>query len=768
MPLYLPKERILARFRVTNDDEFGDVFHDEFRALLDQLGPWNCELIESFEEFVLEPDAPMESIRARADYVSDEAAWVVIHWDMPQGSAVPYREYGHPGVRVVSASSRGTSIIALSRDAAFAALAESYFPVRLLWHVWQNEEGDLKRLARTALEGDEKAILLLADALVDSGHPLAASARVVCANVLGIGQAEGLSAFPLTSSPRTLGLLPGGSAAFIHHERGFIELRYLSDWRVIPGTRHLVPELAPERGPNTAFSPCGRFLAVKASGTITCWRVHPWGLLWRLERPEAERAENVQFSPDGTMVGASSGDGKLRVWDVASGDELGACLHPRDARALNLTDAGWAFLSVDGRFGLCAPRDDAGVQWSPLPGGINCHRVNGPLASPDATRLVGRMSVGRSENIVLINVPSRKKVSSHSINGFQSPIGFTPDGRRFFTMYSDSLLAWDGHSGKPVGSVEVKGLFDRHAFSADGGTVIGWSYEGSVLRAMPIGRPDVPEPARLDLEASIRAVAVSPDGKRAVAAAPRSYDLVEVSPTGKRLAGFNFQGALAVAYSPDGLLLAGRCDGTVVLHEGNDECWHAELGAEVRCVAVSPGGGRFAAGLATGVVVLFGEDGRELWRTTAHAGPVIGLSFGGAKHLLSASAGGAVFRIDAEQGMATQEHDAGAALSSLAVSPEGITAVVVPGKKAVLFGAGGTREITSLCPFSACFVSPDVLAVGCWGEVVFLRLPGGEVIRRIAAGEAEVASVAWAERGHVLASGGWDRHLRIFRLGPMA
>ena len=44
----------------------------------------------------------------------------------------------------------------------------------------------------------------------------------------------------------------------------------------------------------------------------------------------------------------------------------------------------------------------------------------------------------------------------------------------------------------------------------------------------------------------------------------------------------------------------------------------------------------------------------------------------------------------------------------------------------------GGRSLDGLCPFSACFVASDVLAVGGWGQVAMVRLPALAVEKRLA------------------------------------
>ena len=109
--------------------------------------------------------------------------------------------------------------------------------------------------------------------------------------------------------------------------------------------------------------------------------------------------------------------------------------------------------------------------------------------------------------------------------------------------------------------------------------------------------------------------------------------------------------------------------------------WRLGAGAAV----LGLGFGLFAAGLASGAVVLFNERGRELFRTTAHNGAITALAFDGADSLLSAGEDGFVFKIDTESGEAEDQQPVAKIADGIAAqqaqchqTPEGCIAEPLP------------------------------------------------------------------------------------------
>jgi WD40 repeat protein/serine/threonine protein kinase len=180
------------------------------------------------------------------------------------------------------------------------------------------------------------------------------------------------------------------------------------------------------------ISPDGKLLAVvDSSGTVPVWDLATRQRLWQLT-PGRE----VVFSPDSTMLAASSGNA-VRLWDVASREPV-AALTGHVAEVLCLAFA------------------------------------------PDGRTLAAGDSVG---TLHLWDVVQKRQLASrrgHSSN--ICSVVFSPDGRRLATGGGDrTLKLWDVAPLQEVASLtDHDGPVNCVAFSHDGNTLVTTSADGTV------------------------------------------------------------------------------------------------------------------------------------------------------------------------------------------------------------------------------------------------------------------------------------------------
>ena len=265
---------------------------------------------------------------------------------------------------------------------------------------------------------------------------------------------------------------------------------------------------------------------------------------------------SVAFSPDGRRLASTSYDQTVRLWDVATGDEL--------RRFTGHTD-----------------------------------RVNHVAFSPGGTRLAG----STDQTILLWDVATGDRL--RRFTGHTETVicvAFSPDGRLLASASSDQTVRlWDVATGNELRQITVtRDPFGVNsvAFSPDGTRLASASYDKTIrLWDLATGN----EVRRfLGHTGTVYTVAFSPDGTRlASSSIDESVRLWDVA-TGNELLRFtgHTDGIGIVAFSPDGTRLAsGSWDQTARL-------WDVATGDELRrftshtdrvwSVAYSPDGTRLA------------------------------------------------------------------------------------------------------------------------------------------------------------------------------
>jgi len=405
-----------------------------------------------------------------------------------------------------------------------------------------------------------------------------------------------------------------------------------------------------------AFSPVGKLLAsADADGTVRLWNLVTGQPVGASLRTDTGWVSGVAFSPDGKLLASADDDGTVRLWDPATGQPVGAPLPADTGGSVN----GVAF-SPDGTL-LASADDDGTVRlWDPATG----QPVGAPLPAD----------------------------TGGSVNG----VAFSPDGKLLASADADgNVRLWNPLTGRPVGAslpADTGGGVSGVAFSPDGKLLASADADGTVRLWDPVTGQPVGAPLPADTGGGVNGVAFSPDGKLLASAdddgTVRLWDPVTGQPVGAPLpadtATFPRGAVSAVAFSPDGKLLASAdADGTVrlwdpVTGQPVGAPLPADTGGAVNGVAFSPDGELLASADQDGAVRLWdpatGQPvGAPLPADTGHNnGGVSGVAFSpDGKLLASAGADGAVRLWDPATGQpvgAPLPADTGGSVNSVGVS----------------------------------------------------------------------------------------------------
>jgi WD40 repeat protein len=297
------------------------------------------------------------------------------------------------------------------------------------------------------------------------------------------------------------------------------------------------------------------------------WRVGP-GIVG-LERTLAGHdgpVTGVAVTPDGRRAISSSEDGRLKVWDLASGrEELRIAAHLYGVQAVAI--------AADGRWAVSGGVYDPLEVWELATGrrvrtleGANRLEVSALAAAGPQGRwiLAGAMN-GTLELWDLATEREARTLDGHSLP-VMALAGVGPDGRRAISASWDGLKLWDLESGReeppPVG---FAGCREPLAVTPDGRRVVSGSSGALKVWDMVSGREErtLARPGA----SGVQSVAVTPDGQHAVLGCWDGTLKVWDLATGLEKASLPGHGDCevdAVAVTPDGgRVVSGALDGTL-------------------------------------------------------------------------------------------------------------------------------------------------------------------------------------------------------------
>ncbi|MGA5821499.1 hypothetical protein ACPC54_26955 [Kitasatospora sp. NPDC094028] len=492
------------------------------------------------------------------------------------------------------------------------------------------------------------------------------------------------------------------------------------------------------RGEALAFSPNGQVLASGGSdGHVRLWNVATGQQIGADLTGHAKDVLSLAFSPDGKEVAGGGADGTVFLWDVSTGQRHGQAMAGHTHSVFTLA------FSPDGKT-LASGGGDGGILlWDPATQQQIGTGMKAPGGEVRSVVFIGNGKLagsGMKGRVLLWDRNTQQPIGTPLTNDFMVAdetvsLAATPDGHSLVVAKAiGEVEVWDLETATLRSTIVLNGLAHSVALSPDGKTLVSGGGNPAVqvwnlTTGQQLGLPLMGHTGEVD------AVAFSPDGHTVATSAEdgtiRLWNTAAYRPAGRSPA----DSANTVAYSPyDPLVAVGGSNGSLQLL---NSVTHQRIGrplvghtADVFSAAFGPKG-ILASGAADGTVRLWDvATQQQIGQLTDGHALIFSVAFGKDGTLAAASGDGTVelWNVPERRSIGHLSTGNDRSIDSVAFTPDGGT-LVSAGDDGVVrlwdMASQGRNEhdlIGGLGALRSVAISPDghVLAIGALGGAVQL------------------------------------------------
>lgn len=503
--------------------------------------------------------------------------------------------------------------------------------------------------------------------------------------------------------------------------------------------------------------------------------------LGRILRGHTQRVDSVAISPNNKIIASGSFDGKIILWDIATGQQFGKSLigHTREV-------SGVAF-SPDSKMLVSGSYDGTVRLWTvttqmPFGNPLSGHtgKVHSVAFSPDGQTLA---SSGQDHTVILWDVGTReqRKPPLKGHEALVGTVGFSPDGRMLASGDDKGIIIlWDLVEHQPLGRrlAGHKNWVLSLDFSPDGQTLASGGGDNRIILWDVNSLQPRDELRRPNW---VHSLSYSPDGK-SLASGGQDGSIVLLDVGSRKTADVSLtshtDAVMSVSFSPDGkTLVSGSVDKTVILWEISAQQRlgdiFAGLSTLVQSLAFSPDGRNLASAGDDNTITLWDISAPEplIRQFRGHTEGVRSIAFSPDSRILASGSNDTkVILWDVSTGNQVGQPLIGHRdrVLSLAFSPDSKT--LASGSKdrsVILWDVNSQKQIDKLQGHDGFILSVDFspngkwLATGSWDRTARLWNVATGENEKIDAKFNLVHAVAISPNSQTLAIGGYPRSLTI-------